>query len=202
VKHSRLAHMAVVQRKARAAEALDLKAHRIAQALTPRVTEGHQYPLETRDDSLFGSGSIVTLNAKPLREVVVWQRPLLASFRLAEASPYEHVSQFRMRAIIYEMQRDQTRVRWYGWGPAEDVPSAEVRTCLHQSLAHMAELEGAVRALFSALRSAGLLNDRISATVGESILHLEGLKADIMDALGASTQLWEAGKRVGTAGGP
>jgi len=99
--HSRLAHMAVVQRKKREEKSVRERAERMAVALMPRVTAGEQYPLEVRDDSHFGLGVTLQLNARPeRRDLLIHQH-----VRVPVGSDWRHIDEtahfktFRMRAI-------------------------------------------------------------------------------------------------------
>jgi hypothetical protein len=198
VKFSRIAHLAIVQKREREAAALQAKAERIARSLVPSVSLGEQYPLEIRDDWC-GLGATLQLNARPeSRDLMVRMLPRVElPFR---ERTWSHVQTFRMRAVEYGLQRDQMRLVWYGYAPSEDFPSAEVRTCLHGAMAELSGLESAVRALHAAVGA--FTNDRIRAATAASMVHIEGLKADVLDALMGSTQRWEAGNRVGLTGGP
>jgi hypothetical protein len=198
VKFSRLATLARVQKREREAEAVRAEAERIARSLVPPVSAGgERYPLEVRDDSLFGLGSTLQLNARPDNRYLMVRKLPPADWAWRDRT-WANVETFRMRAVEYAMQKDQLRLVWYGWAPSEDFPSAEVKTCLHAAMPALVGLDDAVGKIQILFR-----NDNRFMNVAAMVGHYAAtVREEVESALGLSTQRWEHGLRVGATGGP
>jgi hypothetical protein len=202
MKHTRLAHLAVVGKRERAEKVVRERAARIAESLIPTVTEGARYPVEAGEfHGPEGVGVRIELNAWPDHpSLQIWQRPFASPLRdfRSQESVLRHrpIQTFRMRTVVYEMQRDATRVRWYGWMPPEEFPKAEVVTLLHDSLGYLVELDAGTYALMAACRRVGIVDGGFLEVVARLQIVADGLKKDVLAALDKGTERWEFGRRV------
>lgn len=203
MKHSRLAHLAVVDAKRRAEAKVRERAAEIAKSLIPSVSLGDaKFPVEAGQFwSKDGVGVTIELNSRPEHpSLQIWQRPFASpAYDLrAQEGAFRHreIQTFRMRTVVYEMQRDATRVRWHGWMPPDEFPKAEVVTVLHDSLGKLNELDAGVYALRAACRRLAIVDGGFQEVAARLEIVADGLKKDILEALDKGTERWEFGRRV------